>query len=58
MMEIPFLLSGGIGPDDTIKINELNHPMFKGVDINSRFEEEPGIKKVDAVASFIKQLRK
>ncbi len=57
-INVPFLLSGGIGQEDSADINTIDHPMFKGVDINSRFELEPGVKNVDAVASFVKQLRK
>ncbi|MFT4566586.1 MAG: phosphoribosylanthranilate isomerase [Saprospiraceae bacterium] len=56
-MNVPFLLSGGIGPEDSADINTIDHPMFKGVDINSRFELEPGIKNGDAVALFINKLR-
>ena len=56
--ETPFLLAGGIGPEDVIKLLEIDHPKFAGVDINSRFEIEPGIKHVRKVDEFIKQLNK
>ena len=53
----PFLLSGGISPDDVERIKALRHPQFAGVDINSKFETEPGIKDVAKVAEFVKSLR-
>lgn len=52
----PFLLSGGISVDDANRINNIRHEMFAGVDINSRFETEPGVKDVELLKSFIKQL--
>lgn len=55
---IPFLLSGGIGPDDVERIREFNHPMCKGIDLNSKFEDEPGLKNVGKLDEFIKVIRK
>jgi phosphoribosylanthranilate isomerase len=55
--DIPFFLSGGIGPGDTDAIREFTHPAFYGVDINSRFETEPGMKNIDQVTSFIKAIK-
>jgi phosphoribosylanthranilate isomerase len=54
---IPFLLSGGIGPDDAIEIDKINHPQFAGIDINSKFEIEPGIKDGPLVTMFIETLK-
>ena len=53
---VPFLLSGGIGPDDAAAIAAVNHPQFKGIDLNSRFETEPGIKDVERLRGFLSQL--
>ena len=55
---IPFLLSGGITPDDAEKIKNFMHPMFAGIDLNSGFEDEPGIKNVDKIERFITQINK
>ncbi len=55
--QTPFLLSGGIGPADAAEVSELRHPALAGVDVNSRFEIEPGLKDVAALQSFIKELR-
>jgi phosphoribosylanthranilate isomerase len=54
---IPFFLSGGIGPEDAGAIREINHPAFYAVDINSRFELAPGMKDVDQVKSFIREIK-
>ncbi|WP_297091599.1 phosphoribosylanthranilate isomerase [uncultured Draconibacterium sp.] len=54
----PFFLSGGIGPDDAAEIKTLNHPMLAGVDLNSGFEVEPGLKNIDELKRFITELKK
>lgn len=54
---IPFLLSGGIDIDDAVEIRKIKHPMFAGVDINSRFETEPAVKDVDKIRKFIRLLK-
>lgn len=54
----PFLLSGGIGPEDVKRIKAFQHPMFAGVDVNSEFETEPGIKDVGSLRGFVDALRK
>lgn len=53
----PFLLSGGIGPDDAKMVAEFTHPMFAGIDLNSRFETEPGMKDVTLLSKFISEIR-
>lgn len=50
-------LSGGIGVDDADTLKSLNLPMMAGVDINSRFETEPGVKDINKVKTFINKLR-
>ena len=55
--DTPFLLSGGIGPDDAMIVKSVHHPQFWGVDLNSRFETQPGIKDVGKLKTFIKTLR-
>lgn len=56
--EVPFLLSGGISKDDVDAIKEIKHQMFLGVDLNSRFETEPGNKNITDLKTFIEKLRK
>ncbi len=57
-IEKPFFLSGGIGLDDISKIKAFSHPDFYAVDINSKFEKEPGIKDMAAVLQFKQGLKK
>ena len=54
---IPFMLGGGIGPDDIRRVKDFEHPMFAGIDLNSRFETEPGMKDVEALREFIGEIR-
>lgn len=56
-LDTPFLLSGGIGPDDAAVVAEVNHPQMAGVDINSKFEIEPALKDVEKVKGFIEAVR-
>ncbi len=51
-IEKPFFLSGGLAPDDATAINAFKHPDFFGVDINSQFETEPGIKNLTSIIKF------
>jgi phosphoribosylanthranilate isomerase len=51
-----FFLSGGIGPDDVEKIKAFKHPCLYAIDVNSRFETEPGIKDMDLLKQFISDL--
>ena len=57
----PFLLSGGIGPADIDAITnfkkQLNHPQFVGVDLNSKFEDSPGVKNVEKLTNFVTSLK-
>lgn len=55
--EVPFFLSGGIGVDDIGDIKDFSHPMLHAVDINSRFETEPGVKDVNLLRRFIENIR-
>lgn len=52
----PFLLSGGIGPDDAERVKAFHHPMCVGIDLNSRFEQSPGLKDVTILKEFIEKL--
>ncbi|MGE5107981.1 MAG: phosphoribosylanthranilate isomerase [Sphingobacteriales bacterium] len=57
-IEKPFFLSGGIGMEDVAKVKAFKHPDFYGVDINSRFEKEPGVKDLSMVMQFKMGLKK
>lgn len=54
----PFFLSGGIGIEHVEEIHNLlnnNLPLY-AVDVNSKFESEPGLKKIDALEQFKNKL--
>lgn len=55
--KVPFLLSGGIGPGDVERVMSFRHPCCVGIDLNSRFEIEPGLKDVGRLRTFIEQIR-
>ncbi|MGB3545646.1 MAG: phosphoribosylanthranilate isomerase [Saprospiraceae bacterium] len=52
----PFLLSGGIGPEDAAEVRAVGHPQLAGVDINSKFEIKAGVKDVEAVRRFMEMV--
>lgn len=54
--QTPFLLSGGIGPENIIALKAFNHPLCVGIDLNSRFEILPGLKDGKAIKQFLKEL--
>lgn len=56
-IEIPFFISGGISINDIQDILAISHPQFLGIDINSHFETEPGIKDFNKVKNFIQKIR-
>lgn len=56
--EVPFLLSGGIGPDDAERVRNFQHPKCIGIDLNSKFETEPAMKDVAAIGKFLNELHR
>jgi phosphoribosylanthranilate isomerase len=46
-LDIPFFLSGGLSLDNLEEVKNISHPQFYGVDLNSKFETEPGIKNIE-----------
>lgn len=50
--ETPFLLSGGITENMTDQIKKIDHQKFVGIDINSGFEIEPGLKNIEKIKLF------
>lgn len=57
--DIDYLLSGGISVNDVDELKKIHkkHPKMKGVDINSKFELQPGLKSVEKVQSFINNIK-
>lgn len=52
-----FFLSGGISVNDVKSIKSIKHPLFYGIDLNSRFETKPGLKNIQLLQQFIKALK-
>ena len=51
--DTPFILSGGIGPDDAQNVKAFRHPHLAGIDLNSRFEIAPALKDINQLKQFI-----
>ncbi|MEO8234511.1 MAG: phosphoribosylanthranilate isomerase [Flavobacterium sp.] len=47
----PFFLSGGIGSEEIENIKKLNLPIYT-IDVNSKFEIEPGLKDIELLKKF------
>lgn len=56
--QTPFLLSGGIGPDDAMRLRDFHHPRLAGIDLNSRFELSPALKDTTKLQQFIDNFKK
>ncbi len=54
--KLPFFLSGGISVDDSTYLKKIKHENLHVVDINSRFELEPGIKDMEKLTTFFKNM--
>jgi len=53
----PFFLTGGIGPQSLEGLLEFEHPMWIGMDLNSRFESSPAYKDINLLKPFVERLR-
>ena len=56
--DTPFLLSGGIGPDDAAWVSSFRHPKCAGIDLNSKFESAPAFKDVTTLSRFLNEINK
>ncbi len=54
---LPFMLSGGIGVQHIEELKQLNLKNCIGFDVNSQFEEEPGVKDIKKITHFINSLK-
>lgn len=52
----PYFLSGGIDLEHTTAIKNINDDRLYALDINSRFETEPGLKDAEKIKEFIKEM--
>jgi phosphoribosylanthranilate isomerase len=56
-LDIPFFLSGGLSPENLKQVKAIKHPQFYGVDLNSKFELEPGLKDITKLKEAFELLR-
>ncbi len=55
----PFILSGGIGVDELAKVKEIlqtDLPIY-ALDINSKFEDQPGLKNIELLKQFFNEIK-
>lgn len=55
--QTPFLLSGGIGPNEMEILKKYDHPQWLGIDINSRFEIAAGYKNIEMIKNCVTSWR-
>lgn len=53
----PYLLSGGIGPEDSKTLKRGLPPQCLGIDVNSKFEISPGYKNISKLKLFLDSLQ-
>lgn len=46
-LNVPFFISGGLSIENIESVLQFKHPAFYGLDLNSRFEDEPGVKNIE-----------
>ncbi|TWR31370.1 phosphoribosylanthranilate isomerase [Mucilaginibacter pallidiroseus] len=56
-IDVPFFLSGGLSVENIADIKKIKHPQFYGVDLNSRFEIESGLKDIDKLETAFKTIK-
>ncbi|WP_461452009.1 phosphoribosylanthranilate isomerase [Mucilaginibacter sp.] len=55
--DVPFFLSGGLSLENLESVNEIHHPKFYGVDLNSRFEISPALKNIEKLEIAFEMLK-
>ena len=56
-LKIPYFLSGGIDVENVFAIKAIVDDRLVALDLNSKFETEPGLKDVEKIKSFINAVR-
>ncbi|TGE26119.1 phosphoribosylanthranilate isomerase [Hymenobacter aquaticus] len=56
-LPVPYFLAGGLDLEHAPALRELNLPGLYAVDLNSRFETQPGLKDAARLAPMLRQLR-
>lgn len=45
-LNVPFFISGGLSNENIPSVLQFQHPAFYGLDLNSQFEDAPGLKNI------------
>jgi phosphoribosylanthranilate isomerase len=53
----PFFISGGLSSENVLEVLKIKNPNFFGVDLNSKFEIEPGLKNIEQLKQAFKLIR-
>lgn len=53
----PYFLSGGLNEENVEGIREINDVRLYGVDLNSKFETEPGVKDINKLRNVFDKIR-
>ena len=56
-VELPFLLSGGISLANIATLLAIKHPNLCGIDVNSKFEIEAGMKDIPALKELFSKVK-
>lgn len=57
-LECPYFLSGGLDANNVKDALQANDPRLYALDLNSKFEVEPGLKDIDLLAHSINSIKK
>jgi phosphoribosylanthranilate isomerase len=52
----PFWLSGGVSIESLKALGLIDHPGLTGIDVNSKFEDQPGMKNIELLRALKKAL--
>lgn len=52
----PYFLSGGIDLSNVATIKKIEDPRLYAIDVNSKFELEPGLKDIEKLKEFFKEI--
>lgn len=56
-LDKPYFLSGGIGLEQIEQLNEIDDNRLFAIDVNSKFETEPGFKDINKLKQFFNGLQ-
>ena len=56
-LKTPFFLSGGIGEENIENALSFKHPQLYAMDLNSKLEDYPGFKNLQATKNIIQKIR-